>query len=367
MANRATYSSGLAHPSTRYWIDLIVETLQVDTDNNRSLIFFDLRARSEYTWDLEFRGRLGYIAVNGVQIVSGYTDLGAWDGDGGKYNRRICTITKWINHDANGALNMNVTGYYNYSGILISGKWWLNPVSVTGTYKGTMIERVPTVSVSIKNQTAETVAINWKSNINIKNIQCKYGSTTKNISVSSAKSGTFTISSLTPGTGYTFKIKMTTTGNKDSVQKSLSAKTVAATKITSSADFVFASSLPIKKTNETGFKDDLYLYINGKLILTRVDVANTYTLRFNQTEVDTIYKLFGKSNTAEVKLTVVCKGTKNHTDSKTGVLLLTGNARTAHIGIAKQSKRAKVYVGVGKVARRAVVWVGVNGNPRRTI
>ena len=114
MANRQTFSSGVAHPSTRYWIDLIVEELEVDKDNNRSRIHFDLRARSEYTWDLEFRGRLGYIEIDEnndgkwTRIASSYTNLAAYDGDGGAYNKRIVDVTRWVEHNDDGTLSFGV-------------------------------------------------------------------------------------------------------------------------------------------------------------------------------------------------------------------------------------------------------------------
>lgn len=376
MANRQTFSSGVAHPSTRYWIDLIVEELEVDKDNNRSRIHFDLRARSEYTWDLEFRGRLGYIEIDEnndgkwTRIASSYTNLAAYDGDGGAYNKRIVDVTRWVEHKDDGTLSFGVKGFYDYSNILISDKWWLHSVTVQSTYRTIAISRTPTLSVSIKTQSAESVSFNWKSDIPIKSM--KYWHTnidaTKSVSVSSKKSGTLTVKGLTPGTKYTFKINATSTGNKTSATKTLSVKTVAISSITSSVDLVFGSSLPIKKTNTTGFKDDLYFYVNDKLITKKTNIANSYTLKFTQAELDAMYKLFGKSNTATITATIVCKGTEDYTSSKKGTLLLTGNALTAHIGIGTTPRRAKVYIGgAGKAARRAVCWVGVNGTPRRTI
>ncbi|MDD3121979.1 MAG: fibronectin type III domain-containing protein [Candidatus Izemoplasmatales bacterium] len=372
MANRRVYSSGVAHPNTRYWIDVIVEEIQKDPDNNRSLIFFDLRARSEYTWDLEFRGRLGYIDIdNGSgwkRIVSGFTDLAAYDGDGGAYNKRICTITTWVNHTSDGSLNLKVKGFYDYSNILISHKWWLSPVSVEGTYAVTKIDLVPTITVSIKERNAEYVSVSWKSNIPCKSIRCKYGNTNRSFTVSNAKSGTIKIDNLKPNTSYTFKIEGQSVANRYSPAKSLSAKTIDTTKITSSADLIFGSNLPIKKTNATTFKDDIFFYVNDILITKKGNIANTYTLQFTQAELDKMYKLFTRKNTANIKLTVVCKGSQNYEHTVKGVLLLTGNAKTAHIGINKIPRRAKVYVGVKKVARRAVVWVGTGkGNIRRTI
>ena len=110
-AEKQTFSSGWGHPNCPYWIDLIVQETAVNTAENYSDVFFDLRARSEKSWDLEFRGRLGYITVDGTRIQEAYTDLSAYDGDGGAYNRRICSITKRIYHDSDGKKTVLVCGF----------------------------------------------------------------------------------------------------------------------------------------------------------------------------------------------------------------------------------------------------------------
>ena len=53
-AAKKTFSSGWGHPNCPYWIDLIVQETKVNTEENYSEVLFDLRARSEETWDLEF-------------------------------------------------------------------------------------------------------------------------------------------------------------------------------------------------------------------------------------------------------------------------------------------------------------------------
>jgi len=373
MANTKTFSSDYAHSSTRYWIDVVVTENSTSKTSNSSNITFDLRARSEPTWDLEFSGRLGYIEiqVNGgdwQRIASAYTDLAAWDGDGGAYNKRICAVTKNITHNSDGRLNIKVKGYYDYSNILISHKWWLHEVSVTGTFSTTAIALTPVYSASISNQTAETVTFDWKSDIPLKSVSYTLNNkdyTTKN--VNSKKSGSIKISGLTPNHSYTIKTYGTSTSNAKGVTRTLSAKTVSVASITSSVDLIFGSSLPIKKTNSSGFSDDLYFYINDQLISKKTNVGNSYTLTFSQDELDKMYKLFGNTNTATTKVTIITKGTSEYTTSKTGTLTLNGNAKTAHIGINKVPLRAKAYIGVNKIPKRAVLWIGVNGKPRRCI
>lgn len=367
-----TYSSDYAHPSTRYWIDLVVTENSTSKVNNTSNITFDLRARSEPTWDLEFSGRLGYIEiqVNGGEwkrIASSYTDLAAWDGDGGAYNKRICSVTKDIKHNDNGKLDIKVKGYYDYSNILISHKWWINAVSVTGTFTTTAISLVPVYSASISNQTAESITFDWKSDIPLKSVSYTINDTYKTKDAKNKKSGSITINKLTPNRTYNVKTYGTSTSDAKSSVKNLSAKTVSVATITSSLDFIFGSSLPVTKTNKSGFPDDLYFYINDELICTKTNVGSSCTLTFDQDLLDKMYKLFGDQNTAESKIIIVTKGTTEYRTSKKGTMLLNGNAKTAHIGINRVPLRAKVYIGVGKIPKRAVVWIGHNDKPTRCI
>ena len=368
MANKQTFSSGWGHPTCPYWIDLIVEEKSVNTQENYSEVFFVLRARSEVTWDLEFRDRLGYIECDGSRIKSAYTNLGAWDGDGGAYNKRICSITKKIYHDSDGKKTINVNAFYDYSNILISHKWYLSAVYLgKRTFKLTDIQRKPNISASIRSQRSEEIDINWSSNILCNQVWCQYGNTIQKFNVN-AKSGYVTFTNLKPNTSYTMKVWVRSSGaNLWSDCKNLNAKTTDVTKLNTGADLIFGSYLVIKKTNNTGYKDDLYFFVNNKLITSKKSIPNSYTLNFTQAELDSMYKLFGTKNTATTKVRIVCNGKSQYTNEKTGVLTLTGNAKTVHIGINGSVKRGKVYIGDNKVAKKAVVWIGVGNTPRRSI
>ena len=67
------------------------------------------------------------------------------------------------------------------------------------------------------------------------------------------KSGSITINKLTPNRTYNVKTYGTSTSDAKSSVKNLSAKTVSVATITSSLDFIFGSSLPVTKTNKSGF------------------------------------------------------------------------------------------------------------------
>lgn len=366
-----TFTSGVAHPNTRYWIELIVKETAIDKEKNTSTIFFDLRARSDPTWDLQFSGKQGYIQANNKKIKEAYTNLNAWDGDGGAYNKRICSITKTFKHDSNGKLSINVKGYYDYSGILISGKWTLSAVSVSGTFKGTTFSLKPTLTVSIASQEAESIYMNWKSDLAISEVQI-YDSTNTNllrsVVVDSKKTGTVYMDKLVANTSYTYYLRVKTTAGVWSDKKSISAKTKSVAALTSSADLTFGTSLSVSKTNDSGLNDDLYFYVNDTFIKKVENIGNSVTVSFTDSELDTMYKLFGNKNTASTKVLILTKGeTQNYSSYRIGTLTLTGIAKTAHIGVNQRSKRGMVWIGVNKVPKRAVVWIGVNGTPKRCI
>ena len=369
-AEKQTFSSGWGHPNCPYWIDLIVQETAVNTTENYSDVFFDLRARSEKSWDLEFRGRLGYIAVDGTRIQEAYTDLSAYDGDGGAYNRRICSITKRIYHDSDGKKTINVEGYYDYSGILISKKWYLSAVSVANTYTLTNISRKPSITISIKEQRQEEIDFEWSSDLACNQVWVEYGSEpiVHKFPVDNKKSGVVTVKGLTPNTNYSMRALVKSIAELWSDVKTLSAKTTNTSSFISKADFEFGSNLEVKKNNNSNFKDDIYLYVNDKLILSRTSIPNTYTITFKQSELDAMYKLFGKKNTAKTTLKLVSHGSSaDYTSTINGTLTLTGNAKTIHVGVNNKPKRGIVWIGEGKIPRKAVVWIGVNGTPQRSI
>lgn len=368
MPNRISVNSGYAHPSTRYWIELIIEELSVNQETNTSEVFFDLRARSEVTWDLEFSGRLGYIEVNGSRIVEKYTNLGAWDGDGGKYNKRICSITKTIPHNEDGTMTLNVKGYYDYSNILISKKWWLSPVSVSTVYKTTPIENKPSLSLSISSQLMESVSIGWRTNISIKKIEVydEQERLLTSANVDSKKAGSIPVEHLVPSTTYKFKVKVQSVGGVWSDLKTITIKTAPSAQLISELNYIFGDDLTIVKTNaNSGTKDDLYFYVNGKLVCVRTDITNTYILKFTQSELDFMYKQFGMNDYTEIKATVVTNG--KYESSQIGIMTLTGNAKTAIVGVKNKPVRAKVWYGLQRVPKRAVVWVGTPNGPKRCI
>ena len=48
-------------------------------------------------------------------------------------------------------------------------------------------------------------------------------------------------------------------------------------------------------------------------------------------------------------------------------LVLTGIAKTAHIGVNKIPKRGQCFIGIDGIPKRAVTWIGINGVPKRGI
>ena len=89
--------------------------------------------------------------------------------------------------------------------------------------------------------------------------------------------------------------------------------------------------------------------------------AGSNIVSFNDTELDNIYKLYGRGNTLTATFILTTAG--SYTNSKTCTITLRGNQKTAYVG-QNGKRRAKVYVGTSSGVKRAVVWIGNNGRKR---
>lgn len=90
----------------------------------------------------------------------------------------------------------------------------------------------------------------------------------------------------------------------------------------------------------------------------------------NDTALDAIYKTINTNSQTTIYVSLEYKLTDGNASgvvSKSAVMTLKGNAKTAKIGAGGSTRRAKCWVGVGGAAHRAVAWVGVGGTPRRSL
>ena len=97
----------------------------------------------------------------------------------------------------------------------------------------------------------------------------------------------------------------------------------------------------------------------------------TFTFNPTQDQLDMMYRCYPKSNEVPIKFLLTTKGEwKNWPDTQQDkTLLLTGIAKTQHVGVNNSTRRCQVWYGdENNTPRRAVSWVGdSSNNSRRTI
>ena len=103
-------------------------------------------------------------------------------------------------------------------------------------------------------------------------------------------------------------------------------------------------------------------------IATRDNIGNDYTISFNDSEWDTLYKKLGTNNSITIRYVVdTIVGNNTYFNWIDRILTIKGNQKTGHIKINNSWKRAKMYCKVNGTWKRAVLWVKENNTWKRTI
>lgn len=185
-------------------------------------------------------------------------------------------------------------------------------------------------------------------------------------STTGVTSGSFTLTGLTPNTTYTISfiarnwVSQSAGTYKDAFRQ-LDSSTYDIGKISSVSNFNHGDNTTLIATNPSGASLNLTIKIGNTQVASKSVTTGTNTISFTDSELDSIYRLYGSSNSQTATFILTTIGT--YTNSKTATVTLTGNQKTAYTG-ASGKKRAKVYVGVGGSVKRAVVWIGNNGRKR---
>lgn len=330
-----------------------------DSNNNKHTIHYKVvgKGLNAYQYCQLHRFKL---VINGDTItdtqdisIAVYTDTVVVEGD------------KDIYHEADGSKTFSaeiIAGFYSYNSENVSG---------SNSWELDKFERYATISVSENSKDINTIKINWSSNANISSVKYSIDNGTSYSAYKgvNAKSGTVIISGLEASTTYKIKIRIKRKDNSlETTSNTLTIKTYDYAKFTNLNNYNFADSVEISKNNESALNNNLEVYINDEMILSRNNIENIYDLIFTQEELDKIYKKYGNSNTvmAKYNLITVCNNVI-YTDTQERNIVLTGNAKTSRININNTNKRAKVYININGVIKEAIVWVGVNGTPKRCI
>ena len=222
-----------------------------------------------------------------------------------------------------------------------------------------------TISANVDSKGLDFVKINWSTDVNVDQFQYRLNSGSwidaeKNID---KRSGSFTITGLTPNTFYKISFDAK---RKDSQQwsthggkgTSVNETTYDIGKISTLGNFNHGDNISVTTTNPSGESLNLTMTINNTQIFSKSVSTGSNVISMTDEELDNIYKLYSSSNSLTATFTLVTNS--NYTDTKNVTVTLTGNQKTAHV----IGGRAKVYVGVNGSIKKAVVWVGNNGRKR---
>ena len=222
---------------------------------------------------------------------------------------------------------------------------------------------IPTISLSSK--TINSITVSSGCNVTASSTQYR-------IKTSSGNYGNYqtnaSFTGLSPNTTYVIEVKKVGQASGESGTATLNVTTYQIATISSASNFNLGSSEVVNYSNPSGSTIAIGIYLtDGATALAgyRTASGTSYTSNFTDTELDTIYKKIGTNNsiTVRIYLRTTCNST-NYYSTKDVTVTLTGNQKTAHIGVGGVQKRAKVFMGVNGSVKRAVMWIGNNGRKR---
>lgn len=288
----------------------------INTSNNTSNVTVNLY--------LKFDGSSYYAYTN-------YTTNGSMTINGNTYNYSINPITfssgqakdqlmaSWtgdIAHNTDGTKTLNVSANWNTdtsrigSGSCSTSKT-LTPITIYSEISNVYVESTGLTSVVIRYLVSRSAHIYCSINGGV------YG----NPRVTHTTSGTFTITGLNPNTKYTFKIlcrTADTTLDRESGVFYGTTKDIA--KISALSNFEHGSNPTISITNPANISSlNLVMKIGETQILSRTIKTGSNTITFSDTELDNLYKKYGK--TSSLTATFIVSGS-GYANSKTCTITL---------------------------------------------
>lgn len=255
----------------------------------------------------------------------------------------------------------------------------LNSIGASQTLQITIRTRnnPPIVSLSLNQRHLEKLVFNWSSDKPLKSTQYKIdGGGWTNLG-QTGSSGSFTAQWFSPNTTHTIYFRGVSQDAYDALdsnEASAAGTTYDIGHITNNVSYTFGTSMTIVTSNPSGRPLSVIVKSEGNGRVASFTVSNVRTGSFsftpNQDQLDAMYKTYPNSNTLGITLQLVTQGERSsYNDSALSRnLVLTGIAKTGHVGVNNNQRRCQIWIGdsSGK-ARRCVGWVGVNNRAHRTI
>lgn len=271
----------------------------------------------------------------------------------------VGSITSTVNHAENGDGSGWTEGAFSCHAF--------TDKSTSGGFDLPRIARYPTSKINSFTNTINSILLKCNySNATPTKVEVRNGNTV--IKTVTSNFNSINLEGLSPNTLYKLKIRGYANGGWGEYSSVKNITTYDYAKFTNLSNSNFADSVNITKVNESGLANDLEVYINDDLILSRTNIENSYELIFTQEELDSIYKKYSNSNTVTVKykLITICNNI-SYTDEQERDIILTGNAKTIRKNINNELKRAKIYIKKDGAIKEAIAWFVENGITKRCI
>lgn len=178
------------------------------------------------------------------------------------------------------------------------------------------IDRYATVSHSIKSKTETSVVMNWSSDSVVDTLKYSTdnGSTWKSVNVTDGKSGTYTITGLTPETTYKIKTRIHRKDNGlETTSGALTVTTYGYPNCISTPDFVIGESVTLRFENPLKRTFSLTINGNGEFIGTWTVSGETYTIVNDSSTERNLYESIPDRWGASYEVIVTYNGVSNST------------------------------------------------------
>ena len=233
----------------------------------------------------------------------------------------------------------------------------------------------PVVTATVVGSGLESLTVNWSSTRPLKQLDYSIAGGYEIIQLNGDKSGTITLTGLSPNTRYPIYINGTSTDEYDTLGSetiTIYGTTASIPTITNISAITHGQSFTITVNNPSKLSTTIKIWVSGNSVRLDKSIDTTtngsVTVTLSESEWDKVYRSFPKQNTHTLYAQLVTHASKDYSDSqKSKTITLTGIQKTAHIGVSNKPRRCQVYIGIDGKPRRCVSWVGVNNTPKRTI
>ena len=238
----------------------------------------------------------------------------------------------------------------------------------------------PTVTLKLIDELLEELKYTWTANVECSNMEYKYivtGNTTeKSSTVNNAKTGDISIQDLEPNMTVIVAVRVKSTDKYDGLWSSytdyVEGTTDKIAELTSDPNIIFGDTFVLTKINPSGNLNRIEVEAGDDYVhIFTIDPAlNSINHVPTDSELDKMYKQYKNTNTIPIRYKVITLGkVKEYSHVSNGIVTLTGNMKTSHVGVTNIPRRCKIWIGdEDKIPRRCVAWIGdENGIARRCI